>query len=50
MEYLFYYIPPAPNRILGECWQDKVNFSGNATDFFFTKCSTKTHSTQEKLI
>ena len=31
----FYYIPPAPNKILGQSQQVKVNFIDNTTFFFF---------------
>ena len=40
MEYLFYYMPSAPNKILGECYQGKVNFSDKTT-FFFSKKKKK---------
>ena len=40
MEYMFYYMPSAPNKILGECYQGKVNFSDKTT-FFFSKKKKK---------
>ena len=44
MEYMFYYMPSAPNKILGECYQGKVNFSDKTT-FFFSKKKKKKNST-----
>ena len=35
MEYLFCYIPPASNKILGERQEGKVNFTNNTVFFFF---------------
>ena len=43
MEYLFYYMPPKPNKI----WEDKdrtANFGQN-TSFFFYKIWTTTYLT-----
>ena len=42
MEYLFYYIPPAPNKILSEYEQGKVNFNDNTT-FFCSKKNLTRH-------
>ena len=54
MEYLFYYIPPAANKTLGECLQGKINF-GDSTTFFFFSLKTFSYNifndnAQEQLI
>lgn len=48
MEYLLYYIPPAPNKIkVGECYQCTANFSDNTTTFIFQKKNLLLHIQQQ---
>ena len=52
MEYLYYYVLPARNKILDECYQGKINFSDNSTFFYFKKSLTIIYltTTQVQLI